>query len=633
MTFWTKESEMIRYLLALVCALLIPTTAMAQQLAFPGAEGYGRFASGGRGGVVYVVDSLADSGVGTLRECVEATGPRTCVFAVSGDIFLATTLRLRNPDITIAGQTAPGQGIQLRSAHGNNDTLLKIDGMNWIIRHLRIRPGPHTISTDTLDGISICDTWRPCSGILDHVSASFSVDELVQVAGQDLRGVTISNGLFTWPLNVASPSHPGPPAHGYLMNSSSASGFSLLGSLFAHGERRAPNFSSGNMGGPGGSGPTAGDIEFRNNVVYNCSKDCFQAFNHRGESWVNIAGNRWIAGADARPGVYPMNCYNYRDVTSPDCNEPNPQHFCLQDNAAEGNWPADIINGILAAEDAASVESTDCVNNPVLDPLENRGLTGAVLSDPEQAIIAQAGAIWWDRDSLDALAISGLQSRTGNIIDSPDEVGGYPVLATGNAPPDSDRDGMPDNWEISRGLNPNDAADGNADPDGNGYTNLEEYLHHMAGDATVGNKAPVAFAGHDRFVTVGDTVVLDGSGSSDPDGDSLTYKWTLSKPDGSTVTLASAVSPSFIADAAGDYMAQLVVNDGQIDSAPDTVTVVAQAAPSPPPPAVIGVGSAVTLNAQGVVTGGGVVDGQKWWFVEFADGSSGWVRESHLVLQ
>lgn len=161
---------MKKYILALFSLVFFSSILNAQKLAFPTAEGYGKYTVGGRGGTVYEVTNLNDSGVGSLRAAVEASGPRTVVFRVSGTINLTKNLQINNPNITIAGQTAPGDGICLKKYP------LIIAANQVIIRYLRVRLGGE--SGDDSDAVS----GRFVSNvILDHISASWSVDETMSV--------------------------------------------------------------------------------------------------------------------------------------------------------------------------------------------------------------------------------------------------------------------------------------------------------------------------------------------------------------------------------------------------------------------------------------------------------------------
>ena len=498
----------MRWLLLIVAFFVFPVNA---QLAFPGAEGYGQNVTGGRGGQVIKVTNLNDSGPGSLRACTDATGPRTCHFEVYGDIMLTSPILIRNKDITIAGQTAPGQGVQLRCL---NCVPMLIDTENWIIRHLRFRPGPHDASADTdnLDGLSVCYTARKCGGILDSVSVSFGVDETLAVPGQDFTSLTISNTIVSWPLMQANPPHTR-LFHGMGLYPTGSCGFSLVGNLIAHAEERAPNISCSshpfpNPGLPRTFGYRAGDVEVRNNIIYNPQHATIATFvNARNdppiaEVWYNIVGNHAIAGdwtrqqtdfIDTVPdGIdveshYPLRCRDRIDLLNPDCKVSVEANYCLQGNTVEGYpW----TNGeFLAPNNANVVDSTDCVNNPVMDPQQNRGLTGPIIADraqAEAAIISRVGPFWWNRDENDALVIETLQTRTGSKIDSPTELGtgggtGYPILQGGPVPTDSDNDGIPNLIETACGWNPN-ASDGNLDSDANGWTNYEQYTFYAARD-------------------------------------------------------------------------------------------------------------------------------------------------------
>lgn len=268
----------------------------------------------------------------------------------------------------------------------------------------------------------------------------------------------------------------------------------MIGNLMAHGRARMPNITGGSTAGGGGA-RVPGDLEFRNNVTYNCLRECYQAFNKFTENWTNLVGNVSVFGPNtqttnpvSQTALYPIECYDFTNVTSANCQSPNPQNFCVQGNTSvdtiHGSWPSDRIHDYVNPQDASMVISTDCVNNPVKDPLYDRGLTGAIIrdaADAEAAIVTSAGPRWWNRDALSSAAVDSLVNRTGSIINSLSEVGGVPSLAQNTGPTDTDGDGIPDADETACGWNPS-VGDGNADSDGNGWTNYDQYSFHAARD-------------------------------------------------------------------------------------------------------------------------------------------------------
>ncbi len=486
--------------IGLAALVSLPASSYAQTLAFPSAEGFGRFASGGRGGDVFIVTSLADSGPGTLRECVEALGPRTCVFAVDGDIVLDSVLWIEHDDITIAGQTAPGQGIQIR--HGQNlQSGIFINASNVIIRHIKIRLGPTVIPSSSPNCIQVGgeSNFDVSDIIIDHISCAWATDQLISTNYQDrttIQNSFLYEGLFD-STHTNGRHSMGPNLRGC--------GVSMIGNLIANNVMRNANSVCGKFDplSPKSGGTMSGEIEFRNNVVYNAQNGYLDYWNGRGESWVNVAGNVFIGGPNTRTKLlmpYGVDARDIQDRYYPPSRLPSgtvePMHLCMQDNIGEGvagvppsnpsnPWREPAIYGVLNPNDAHIVDSTDCESNPVVDPEFPRGLTGSVrpASETEAWVLANAGAMPWNRDAADNRIATDVATRQGGIIDNPSQVGGWPVLLTGIAPTDSDADGMPDQWEVNNGLNPNDPVDRNDDEDNDGYTNLEEYLNERAAGA------------------------------------------------------------------------------------------------------------------------------------------------------
>ena len=221
--------------------VLIGLNACAQQLAFPTAEGYGKYTVGGRGGEVYEVTNIKDSGEGSLRSAIEAKGPRTVVFKVSGTIKLESDLRIENPNITIAGQTAPGDGITLRGRP------LLIDADEVIIRYIRVRLGDE--SGDETDAISSRYTNNL---ILDHVSASWSIDETMSIYHG--KNVTVQWCIIAESL-YKSNHQKGNHGFGGIWGSDYST---YHHNLIANHSNRNPRFASG-----------CGNVDYRNNVIYN----------------------------------------------------------------------------------------------------------------------------------------------------------------------------------------------------------------------------------------------------------------------------------------------------------------------------------------------------------------------------
>jgi pectate lyase len=427
-------------------------SAPAQPLAFPGAEGFGRFAEGGRGGDVYTVTNLDDAGPGSLRDGIRtATGPRTIVFAISGTITLHSKLTIDRSHLTIAGQTAPGDGVTVR------DYPLQVAADHVVLRYVRSRLGPHAGKAE--DAISVL---RGRNVIIDHCSASWSVDETLSAQGDDIDLLTVQWCIVSESLdNSVHPS--GRHGMGGIIGGVRQT---YHHNLFAHHATRNPKISWRRYC----------QVDFRNNVIFNWGRQsCYDAaFAH-----ANWTHNYYLPGpateAKVRSRIFQV--LN----RAPVADQPNASLF-IDSNVVVGNpvVSADNWAGGVDFGDGATAE-----NSRAATPFDYPLLT--YFTDATTAyhdVLAGVGAAV-ARDSVDTRIIDEARHARATfgkhgIIDHPDEVGGWPELSSKPAPTDSDGDGMPDTWEIARGLNPTDPADRNYDPDGDGYTNLEDYLNSLA---------------------------------------------------------------------------------------------------------------------------------------------------------
>lgn len=448
------------------------TISKIQPLAFPTAEGYGKYSKGGRGGKVYEVTNLNDSGEGSLRAAVEATGPRTVVFRVSGTITLEKALTIKNPYITIAGQTAPGDGICLRK----NPLVIGADHV--IIRYLRVRLGNE--SGDDSDAVSSRYNKHL---ILDHISASWSVDETMSVYHNDsitVQWSIISESMFN--------SNHIKGAHGFGGIWGSNYGTYHHNLIANHGSRN-PRMGSG-----------SGFMDYRNNVLYNWGyNSCYGGENQQvgnpkfAFSKFNIVANYYKPGPATEPGNV-----SYR-IIQPSMRNNNTADFgkwYVNGNVVEGNSTvtADNWNGGVQPQGGE-------VNIPFVkmdNPWNAMPIKQQTAKEAYELVLENAGAIVPKRDAIDTRIINDAKtgvatfegatyktlkkladaSKKTGIIDSPDDVGGWPELKSTPAPTDSDHDGMPDAWEITNKLNPKDASDGNQIGK-DGYTMLEIYLNSI----------------------------------------------------------------------------------------------------------------------------------------------------------
>lgn len=412
--------------------------------AFPGAEGFGVQTPGGRGGKVLSVTTLADSGPGSLRDAVRTKGARTVVFRVGGRIELRSPLQISEPYLTIAGQSAPGEGITLT----NFGTSIATHDV--VIRFLRFRPGD--VEGRETDALSIGGH----DIVVDHCSASWATDETLSATNS--RNVTVQWCILSESLN-RSVHKKGEHGYGSLITGP-AGGISFHHNLYAHHKSRSPR--------PGAPKDTGGMVfDFRNNVIYDWGATA--GYSSETPVRMNYVGNYLRPGPSTKGprkdlafilGGTATRIFLKGNVLdgSPDKSRDNVRLLGLSNNFAfpEGYGPADALE---ASPFPAPPVATDAAETAM------------------ERVIAEAGASRPARDPIDERIVRQFQQRGGRIIDSQAEVGGWSAARA--APPldDADGDGMADDWEQSSMLDPSSPADANEDADGDGYTNLEEFLN------------------------------------------------------------------------------------------------------------------------------------------------------------
>lgn len=439
--------------------------------AFPGAEGYGAITRGGRGGKVLLVTNLNDSGPGSLREACEAEGPRIVVFTVSGTITLESRLTISNSYITIAGQTAPGDGICIKKYQ------LSINASEVIIRYIRVRLGDETDN----DADAISGRYHK-NIILDHVSASWSIDETVSI--YYCENVTIQWCLISESLYFAGHEK---GAHGYggIWGSNRST---YHHNLLAHHSSRNPRFASG-----------CGYNDFRNNVIYNWGYNSVYGGEkeHTGDerfnfTIVNMVANYFKPGPATRPGHTQYRIVNPSSRGSDD----GFGKWYVEDNVVYGNLKVTGKNWTAGVQPEGR---SPYGPHPLRlhRPFESIPINQQTAEEAYQAVLERVGASLPKRDAIDARIVDETRngyatyegttykkrssvpdkSKKCGIIDSQEDVGGWPELKSLPAPLDSDNDGMPDAWEKQYEFDPNDASDTSKDKDNDGYTNIEEYLN------------------------------------------------------------------------------------------------------------------------------------------------------------
>lgn len=436
------------FLAGIACSsLAVPIRAVSPPPAFPGAEGFGAATPGGRGGRVVFVRNLEDSGPGSFRDAVETQGPRTVVFRVGGLIALRTKVVIAEPFLTIAGQTAPGDGVCFRGQ------AVEIQTHDVVVRHLRFRPGD--ISGAEVDGVGVGGGSR--RAILDHCSAGWSVDESLSLSG-DVADVTVQWCLIAEALN-RSVHRKGPHGYGSLMRANG--GVTLHHNLWAHNAARNPR-----LGDDYGHPPWP-LFDVRNNVIYDYGGIASGMTGDRLSA--NYVGNYVRPGpsSDTKRGIIVLT-----DTAA--------VSYHVAGNVVEGRPALTADNRLLFDRvEASGRRLVTFFDRPFDAPPV--GTTDAARALRE--VLAGVGATRPRRDAVDARVVGEAETLSGRIVDSQKGVGGWPSYASGPAPADGDQDGMPDAWESARGLDPGDPRDGARVAGLEGYTHLEVHLNELAGGA------------------------------------------------------------------------------------------------------------------------------------------------------
>jgi len=473
----------------LLAALLVSSTLHAAIPAFPGAEGAGAQATGGRGGSVFIVTNLNKSGPASLADAVSESN-RIIVFAVSGIIDLdGGKLEIEKPNLTIAGQSAPGEGICLK--HGT----LRMNASNVIVRHLRVRRG-FIEESNAGDAVEINYKYpgyvkpkfkgtekektnapkplgaefKPITDIvLDHVSASWATDENFTMSGHIDR-VHAQYCLIAEGLDYPNPKQtPTQHAFGSLLGGAGTN--SCVGmhhSIFAHHRRRTPQCSAGD-----GSGDPPVVVDFRNNIVY----DSIEAFSHTGGHPIrlNFLNNYYKAGPSTLPEIR-GHWFTFQ--------KSDESRLHASGNVIYGDYPdlktnpnLDNWNGILYEKKVQflpKLVSQQPFNVPLISTQK--------AADAWDADLRDAGATLPARDAVDVRVAQQIRTGTGRVIgketDLP-EAQRWPDYRSLPPLPDSDLDGLPDFWEQQFGLNEKDAKDSaKIAPDG--YAFIEHYLNNTS---------------------------------------------------------------------------------------------------------------------------------------------------------
>ena len=491
----------LRKLFGLTLLLVFSMAAAAQSEklpAFPGAEGFGRYVTGGRGGSVYHVTNLNDSGTGSLRWALTQSGTKTIVFDVSGTIHLQSALNIGS-NTTIAGQTAPGDGICVA------DYPCAIKGNNVIVRYMRFRLGNKNVTKDGADGWDGFGGFDQIDWMIDHCSVSWSIDECLSVLGN-------KNTTVQWCLVAQSLVNSGHSkgAHGYGGNWG-GSGASFHHNLIAHHGSRTPRL------GPRPTTQLDERMDYRNNVIYNFGGNgCYGGEGMK----VNIVNNYYKPGPGSPTGAKGMRIAGIgirtnEYVTTYPAYAPalhlwgkyyvtgnvNSQYSQVTND----NWTYGMYNQIDASGCDGTYTAATRDSIKIDQPIDFILTTTHTAQKAYEKVLDYAGASL-HRDTFDEMIVgdtrNGLASHTGSGLSrgfvnsqddnkpsgAGDDWSAWPTLNSTAAPADTDNDGMPDEWEDAHGLDKNNASDGNLSGDG-GYTNLEVYLNTLVREITADQNA------------------------------------------------------------------------------------------------------------------------------------------------
>ncbi len=441
---------MYKYFFTVLVTSLFFFASWAQQLAFPTAEGYGKYTTGGRGGKVIEVTNLNSSGPGSFAAAVAESGARTIVFRVGGTINGNFTIS--KDDITLAGQTAPGDGIEINGHLG-------ISASNVIVRYIRVRANADG------DALTNDHNGQMKNIILDHVSASWSSDEVFSF--YFCNDITIQWCMVT---EAGSSDH----KFGGIWGDNHGT---FHHNLFAHNTDRNPRIASG-----------SGYNDVRNNVIYNWKNESLyggevhQVGNpdHDG-CLTNVVANYYKPGPGTPSDKATRICSPWSRDGASDYGK-----WYLADNYLVGHpeVTADNWLGVFPQYTGHITDDRAAIPGLKLDtPSEFMPINQQTAENAYNDVLNSVGCSFPNRDAIDKRIIEEVRNGTATFgdngfISSPSEVGGHPVLLGGTAPIDTDHDGMPDDWETAHGLNLSDSGDRN-DIGAGGYTNLEIYLNSL----------------------------------------------------------------------------------------------------------------------------------------------------------
>ena len=454
---------------------LAQALSLGQLKAFPGAEGFGTDTVGGRGGQLCKVTNLNESGDGSLRHCVEMSGPRMVIFEVGGTITLTQELRITEPFISIYGQTAPGDGIMVRATVDSTITPLRVSTHDVVIQHMRFRAGGSNRTSGNRDAASISNrvSGSVYNVVLDHISFSWGIDEIMDI-WYDPHDLTISNSIFSEGLWDAGSSESGPAGRGLIVGSEGAHSISLHHLFFAHSYQRNPLVK------------ISGIADVVNLLVYHWISWGSAVTSDFDVGRANFVKNKYIAKT-GHPDSTQNSSLGWGDFIL--SNSKHGLDIYFEDNIGHNRPTNDLPQWQIA----------NTFYKTPYDP--NKGhhtntrhpappITEIPVDQLEEELVKDVGATLPRRDSTDLRLIEELRTRTGilpNCVEQADRpgearcavnVGGWPTYENGPTPVDSDDDGIPDSAETRLGFDPS-VNDAMQDRNDDGFLNIEEWIHSI----------------------------------------------------------------------------------------------------------------------------------------------------------
>ncbi len=438
----------LKTFIAILPLLLVGWLRAGNVPAFPGAEGFGAKTKGGRGGQLIAVTNLNDSGPGSFRQACETAGPRIITFHVGGTIRLKKRIEIHHPNLTIAGQTAPGGGICLSIEPETADGgPLKIMTSEVIIRHLRFRPGPakQPEVAENVDGLTIADRNGPIRRvIIDHCSFSWATDELFNT-WYDVADITVQWCLFSEAL-AKSDLVRGSHSKGPLLGSRDGERQSFHHNLMIHNAGRNPMVKM------------SGLADIVNNVAHVPRMVAMSVSDEYGAARANFVAN-YVSAPNADGFVY----------------------GCVFLKSGNG-FSVYAAGNMGPHSDGSLTDATSWFRNRspeyfAVDRHPAPPITEHTALQARQLLFAKAGATLPQRDLVDQRVVAEAKEGITRVVTHPADVGGWPQLERGLPPLDSDKDGFPDSWEDAYGFDPRSTDNPSVDSDSDGFTDYEEYLN------------------------------------------------------------------------------------------------------------------------------------------------------------